>query len=52
MGLLGVIRRKNPEFVLYTDGSSIVKGGVREAVWSATMDNVKVTGTLDLRKAL
>lgn len=38
---------ENPEFILYTDSSSIVEGGVRNASWAVTtMDNVKVTGML------
>jgi ribonuclease HI len=46
MGLLRVIHWKTLSF-LYTDGSNIVKGGVRKAGWAvSTMDNVIVTGTL------
>jgi hypothetical protein len=38
---------ENPEFILCTDGSSIVEGSVRKAGWAVTtMDNVIVTGTL------
>ena len=44
----------NPEFILHTDGSSIVEEGMRKLGWAwavTTMDNVIMTGTLDLRKA-